>query len=137
KLKCCLNYELDAYLDALKGFPSQDIKLKTQKGDAVCQKVDIFKQMMWYAYVGEWANWFMLTTDQVKEIMERHKKNQTVAGLEDYAVDLNEDNKTSFENVVGQDSLTRFDRPKGRKKRRNQNRKRQASKNIKSKRPKN
>lgn len=137
KLKCCLNYELDAYLDALKGFPSQDIKLKTQKGDAVCQKVDIFKEMMWYAYEGEWANWFMLTTDQVKEIMERHKKNQTVAGLEDYAVDLNEDNKTSFENVVGQDSLTRFDRPKGRKKRRNQNRKRQASKNNKSKRPKN
>lgn len=134
KLKCCLNYELDAYLDALKGFPSQEIRLKTQKGDAVCQKVDIFKEMMWYAYEGEWANWYVLSTDQVKEIIELHKNKQTVAGLEDYAVDLSEDTKTSFENVVGQDSLTRFDRPKG-KKRRNQNKKRQS--NNKSKRPKN
>jgi len=134
KLKCCLNYELDAYLDALKGFPSQEIRLKTKKGDAVCQKVDIFKEMMWYAYEGEWANWYVLTTDQVKEIIELHKKKQTVASLEDYAVELSEDTKTSFENVVGQDSLTRFDRPKG-KKRRNQNRKRQS--NNKSKRPKN
>lgn len=134
KLKCCLNYELDAYLDALKGFPSQEIRLKTQKGDAVCQKVDIFKEMMWYAYEGEWANWYVLTTNQVKEIIELHKKKQTVAGLEDYAVDLSEDTKTSFENVVGQDSLTRFDRPKGKKKR-TQNKKRQS--NNKSKRPKN
>src|SRR5690606_19086748 len=134
KLKCCLNYELDAYLDALKGFPSQEIRLKTQKGDAVCQKVDIFKQMMWYAYEGEWANWYVLTTDQVKEIIELHKEKQTVAGLEDYAVDLSEDTKTSFENIVGQDSLTRFDRPKGKKKR-TQNKKRQS--NNKSKRPKN
>lgn len=134
KLKCCLNYELDAYLDALKEFPSQEIRLKTQKGDAVCQKVDIFKEMMWYAYEGEWANWYVLTTDQVKEIIELHKKKQTVAGLEDYAVDLSEDTKTSFENVVGQDSLTRFDRPKGKKKR-TQNKKRQS--NNKSKRPKN
>lgn len=134
KLKCCLNYELDAYLDALKEFPSQDIRLKTKKGDAVCQKVDIFKEMMWYAYEGEWANWYVLTTAQVKEIIELHKKKQTVASLEEYAIELSEDTKTSFENVVGQDSLTRFDRPKG-KKRRNQNKKRHS--NNKSKRPKN
>ena len=43
KLKCCLNYELDTYLDALKGFPKTDIKLQTDKGTAVCQKTDIFK----------------------------------------------------------------------------------------------
>ena len=43
KLKCCLNYELDAYLDALKEFPKTDTKLYTEKGTAVCQKTDIFK----------------------------------------------------------------------------------------------
>src|SRR5690606_9318551 len=111
---------------ALKGFPSQEIKLKTQKGVAVCQKVDIFKEMMWYAYEGEWANWYVLTTDQVKEIIDLDKNKQTAASLEDYAVDLTEDTKTSFENVVGQDSLTRFDRPKGKKKR-PQNKKRPAN----------
>ena len=64
KLKCCLNYELDAYLDALKSFPKTNIKLKTEKGIAVCQKTDIFKGIMWYAYEGEWMNWFKLTAEQ-------------------------------------------------------------------------
>ena len=53
KLKCCLNYELDSYLDALKDFPKTEIKLQTEKGVAVCQKTDIFKRHMWYAYEGE------------------------------------------------------------------------------------
>ena len=55
KLKCCLNYELDTYLDALKDFPKTDAKLKTEKGIAVCQKQIFLKGYMWYAYEGEWA----------------------------------------------------------------------------------
>jgi cell fate regulator YaaT (PSP1 superfamily) len=119
KLKCCLNYELDAYLEALKQFPKTEIKLHTEKGTAVCQKTDIFKGHMWYAYEGEWMNWHKLTTDQANEIIEKNKKKQKVASLEEYAVELLEDNKVAFENVVGQDSLTRFDSPKRKKKRRN------------------
>ena len=116
KLKCCLNYELDAYLDALKEFPKQDIKLETGKGPAVCQKIDIFKGLMWYAYEGDWVKWHVLSVDQVNTILDKNKAGEEVAGLEDFAIDLTEDTKKDFENVVGQDSLTRFDRPKNRRK---------------------
>ncbi len=127
KLKCCLNYELDTYLDALKEFPKTDIKLQTEKGAAVCQKTDIFKGHMWYAYEGEWMNWHKLTTAQANEIIALNTKKKKAISLEDYAEDLFEDTKTDFENVVGQDSLTRFDSPKRKKKRRN-NRKRNRNK---------
>ncbi|WP_456438111.1 PSP1 domain-containing protein [Psychroserpens sp.] len=119
KLKCCLNYELDAYLDALKAFPKNDTKLYTEKGTAVCQKTDIFRGHLWYAYEGEWMNWHVLTTGQVKEIIDKNKAKEKVASLEEYAAELIEDTKTEFENVVGQDSLTRFDGPKRKNKRKN------------------
>lgn len=126
KLKCCLNYELDAYLDALKDFPKQDVKLQTQKGTAVCQKIDIFKGSLWYAYEGEWMNWFELTKDQVKEIIKAAQKKNPVASLEEFSVELEKDVTNDFSNVVGQDSLTRFDKPKkaGHKKRRNNKKRR-------------
>ena len=130
KLKCCLNYELDSYLDALKSFPKTEIKLQTEKGVGVCQKTDIFKGHMWYAYEGEWMNWHKLTTEQANEIIEINSKKKKVASLEEYALDLVEDTKTDFENVVGQDSLTRFDSPKRSKKRRN-------NRNRNKRRPKN
>lgn len=124
KLKCCLNYELDSYLDALDNFPKQNQKLYTDKGVALCQKVDIFKGLMWYCYDGEWMNWHTLTTDQVHEIVAKNKAKEKVAGIEEYARELVIEEKMSFENVVGQDSLTRFDNQAGgaktkRKKRRN------------------
>jgi len=131
KLKCCLNYELDAYLDALKAFPKTETRLYTEKGKAVCQKTDIFKGHMWYAYEGEWMNWHKLTTDQANEIIEKNKRKEKVASLEEYASELIEDTKTEFENVVGQDSLTRFDGPKRKKKRRN-NRGKQKRRNNKT-----
>ncbi|MBV7270086.1 PSP1 domain-containing protein [Winogradskyella luteola] len=119
KLKCCLNYELDAYLDALKAFPKNDTKLYTEKGTAVCQKTDIFKGLMWYAYEGEWMNWHVITTEQANEIIAKNKKKEKVASLEEYAAEHIQDTKTEFENVVGQDSLTRFDNPKSKRKRKN------------------
>ncbi len=112
KLKCCLNYELDAYLDALKEFPRQDVKLQTQKGTAVCQKIDIFKGSLWYAYEGEWMNWHELTTKQVHEIIKAAKAKKPVASLEEFSAELQKTESTDFGNVVGQDSLTRFDKPK-------------------------
>jgi len=115
KLKCCLNYELDSYLDALKHFPDKNVKLKTKKGNAVSQKTDIFKGMVWYAYEGEWMNWFMITTKDANEIIAENKKGNLVPNLEDYATDLVEEVAVEFENVVGQDSLTRFDKPKQKK----------------------
>ena len=134
KLKCCLNFELDAYRKALKSFPRTETKLHTEKGIAVCQKVDIFKGHMWYAYKGEWMNWHLLSNEQANEIIRMNKANEPVASLEDFVLDLPVKNEEKvFENVVGQDSLNRFDRPKRRKNNakkrrqnpRNRNRKRQ------------
>ena len=119
-------------MDALKAFPKTDKKLYTQKGTAVCQKIDIFQGHLWYAYEGEWMNWHKLTTTHANEIIEANKAKKPVASLEEFASELVEDTKVDFGNVVGQDSLTRFDKPKhqGRKKRsnnRNRNNKKGAS----------
>lgn len=119
KLKCCLNYELDSYLDALKEFPKMETKLYTEKGKASCQKIDIFKGLLWYAYDDNGMNWHKLTIVQVNEIIQLNEKRAKVASLEEYASELMEEVKVEFENVVGQDSLTRFDQPKRKKKRRN------------------
>ncbi|NCT19137.1 MAG: hypothetical protein COZ75_06560 [Flavobacteriaceae bacterium CG_4_8_14_3_um_filter_34_10] len=124
KLKCCLNYELDTYMDALKDFPNTETKLFTEKGTAVCQKIDIFKGILWYAYEGEWMNWHQLSTQKANEIIGINKDNKKVAGLEAYAIEVVAAEETVYNNVVGQDSLTRFDKPKSTKKRSKNKRKR-------------
>jgi cell fate regulator YaaT (PSP1 superfamily) len=128
KLKCCLNYELDVYLDALKDFPSQETRLFTEKGLAFCQKTDIFKQLLWFSYKDEPSNWHVLSKDQVNEILDKNKKKEKVVSLEAYAVDNVIEEKVVFENVVGQDSLTRFDKPKSKGNRNNRNRNRNKNK---------
>ena len=125
KLKCCLNYELDTYLDALKDMPDIDTKLYTEKGDAYCQKIDIFKGIMWFSYANAPAQWLVLPVSKVKEILAVNKKKERVAALEDYVVETVQEVEKKFENVVGQDSLTRFDQPK--KKNNNKNKKRKPS----------
>jgi len=117
KLKCCLNYELDTYLDALEAFPKQETVLKTEKGDAVFIKMDIFKEHLWYTYKEERAKWFRLTLEQVKEIIDLNKNNEVGLSLDEYESEVEELPKVDFENVVGQDSLTRFDAPKNRRRR--------------------
>ncbi|MEG9327409.1 regulatory iron-sulfur-containing complex subunit RicT [Salinimicrobium catena] len=130
KLKCCLNYELDTYLDALKDFPKSDIKLHTKKGTAVCQKIDIFKGLLWYAYEGDWSNWHTLTAEQANDIIKKNSKKESVSSLEEYAVDLQQEAKPDFTNAVGQDSLTRFDKKGGgKKKRKNKRKKRKPQRN--------
>ena len=128
KLKCCLNFELDAYRKALKHFPKTETKLQTEKGVAICQKVDIFKGYLWYAYKGEWTNWHLLTHDQANEIIRKNRANEPVASLEDFALDLPAKTEEKvFENVVGQDSLNRFDRPKRKRNNRKKSGKKQSS----------
>ncbi len=128
KLKCCLNYELDSYLDALKEFPKQDTVLKTEKGEAIFIKMDIFKKLLWYTYKEERFKWYKLSLDQVHEILELNQENEMAPPLEEFESEIEEETKVDFENVVGQDSLTRFDEPK----RRRRNRK---SKRNRNKRP--
>ena len=130
KLKCCLNYELDTYLDALKDFPDLDTKLYTEKGNANCQKVDIFKGLMWFSYENQSSFWHVLTTEQVKEILSLNAKKKKVEALEDFVIDLPKEEPKNFQNAVGQDDLNRFDKPK--KKRKNKKRRNPNSQNTSS-----
>src|SRR5690554_5695276 len=123
KLKCCLNYELDSYMDALKNFPSTDTVLRTEKGDAYCQKIDIFKELMWFTYRENTAQWYVLSTSKVKEIVETNKQGNKVAAIEDYVTETNDPDNTKFKDSMGQESLTRFDTPKNKKKSSSRNRK--------------
>ncbi|MBR5603611.1 MAG: hypothetical protein IKY27_04015 [Bacteroidales bacterium] len=85
KLKCCLNYEYDTYVDALKSFPDNHINLKTKKGEAFYQKSDIFKGLMWYSYVFDRGNMLAIPAEKVKEIIEMNNKGKFPEQLEDYA----------------------------------------------------
>ena len=123
KLKCCLNYELDTYLDALKHIPDMDTKLYTEKGDAFCQKIDIFKELMWFSYANSPAHWHVLPVSQVQEILAINKKKERVASLEEFVVEVVSQVEKTYQNVVGQDSLTRFDQPKSKNKKRNNKKK--------------
>lgn len=118
KLKCCLNYELDSYLDALKDFPDMDgKKLLTKKGDAFLQKTDIFRKMMWFSYRSEPGVLIPMTIESVREIADANAKGEQPDQL------ISAEQKVaklvviepSFDNLVGQDALTRFDRSKAAK----------------------
>jgi len=112
KLKCCLNYELDMYIEAIKSYPSQNAKLKTQQGTGAHIKTDIFTGKMWYGFKKPGDPFVMagFPVETVREILARNKEGELPE------VDLNmvdevlETEKTpDYENVVGQDDLTRFD----------------------------
>ncbi len=130
KLKCCLNYELDTYMDALKDIPNNVDKLETGKGLARLQKTDIFKKLMWYSYPDN-EDWIPLHAARVREIKELNKNGEKPDDLNDSAVELAEKTPVKtfdYENVVGQDSLTRLDnRNKGRN---NKNRRNNRPKNT-------
>jgi cell fate regulator YaaT (PSP1 superfamily) len=119
KLKCCLNYELDSYLDALKEFPDMEgKKLLTKKGDAFLQKTDIFRRMMWFSYRSDPGIFIPLHVEVVKGILEANSRGEVPEALipSVKVVEKILNVEHSFENVVGQDSLTRFDRRGGRPK---------------------
>ena len=73
RLKCCLNYELETYMDALKGIPTIEAPLQTAKGPTYLQKTDIFRRIMWFSYQGETA-WYPLTIEQVLKLVELNEK---------------------------------------------------------------
>ncbi|MCX8149501.1 PSP1 domain-containing protein [Thermaurantimonas aggregans] len=82
KLKCCLNYELDSYMEAIKEFPDFNQVLKTKAGEGVLQKVDIFRRILWYAYADNTTNWHGIPLNNVLKTLEDNKKNILPESLE-------------------------------------------------------
>ena len=110
KLKCCLNFELDMYLDAIKSFPSIENKLYTEKGAAFHIKTDIFKRIMIYMYEGGGSGMISLSPERVAEIREMNIKKQKPLDL----IDFTKQQETvvvesEYANVDEQDNLNRFD----------------------------
>lgn len=135
KLKCCLNYEVDAYLDAQEDFPDTSKPLNLKEGKAFHQKTDVFKRLMWYSINTEKGQSIIcISVDQIKEIIEMNEKGETpekIKGVEESSIA----SVIEYQNAVGSESLTRFEdtptqsrnngkkkkfRPKGRNFRRNE-----------------
>ena len=122
KLKCCLNYELDAYMEALKEFPKTDTILRTRKGEAVYMKMDIFKGMMWYGYRDQAVEWIPLPVEKVNNIISMNEGGKIPDSLEEFGLVQTTLDK-EFEVGAQQDSLNRFDDKLRSRKRKNKRRK--------------
>jgi cell fate regulator YaaT (PSP1 superfamily) len=121
RLKCCLNYELDTYLDALKGFPDHADSLETTAGTLYLQKRDIFKNLMWYAYQGS-SKPYPLLIERVKEILELNRKGEKPEELGHVEIEVvpKEGEEHAFVDVVGQISLRSLERAGRKRKKRGQ-----------------
>jgi cell fate regulator YaaT (PSP1 superfamily) len=82
RLKCCLNYELETYMEALKDIPEIEAPLLTMKGEAVLQKTDIFRKIMWFGYKEE-NTWYPINIARVNEILDWNRTGKKPATLEE------------------------------------------------------
>lgn len=117
RLKCCLNYELDTYLDALQHFPDYADQLDTVMGTAHLIKKDIFKNLMWYVLPNNTKH-YPLTIQRVKEIKRLNQQGQKVDELQPVEVTSSKPKEVepAFVDVVGQISLRSLERNDKRRK---------------------
>jgi len=117
RLKCCLNFELDTYLDALQGFPDYADTLQTAMGQAFLIKKDIFKNLMWYTLPNNTKH-YPLTIDRVIEIKKLNQQGIAVEELQ--AIELSSGKpkveEPAFVDVVGQISLRSLEKNDRRRK---------------------
>jgi len=127
RLKCCLNYELDTYLDALQGFPENADMLQVAAGTATLIKKDIFKNLMWYVLPNS-NKQYPLTIERVRKIRSLNHQNIIPEELEAVEVTSSKPKEIepAFVDVVGQISLKSLERAD--KKRRDQRRQQQQPK---------
>lgn len=109
RLKCCLNYELDTYMDALSVFPDNADTIQTAKGNANLQKRDIFKNLMWYSYPDS-SKQYPLSITRVKEIQQLNRQGIRPEELQPVELEVNTNKAglkvdAGFVNDVGQISL--------------------------------
>ncbi len=116
KLKCCLNFEVKSYKDAKKDFPPK-IELITQEGKAYYMKSDIYRKLMWYSFSKhEYSKVTVISVERVKKIIILNEKGVTPKLLK-LEIDKNLLKQPDYKSVIGEDSITRFDKKKKRRKR--------------------
>jgi cell fate regulator YaaT (PSP1 superfamily) len=117
RLKCCLNYELDTYLDALQNFPENAETLQVAKGTAILIKKDIFKNLMWYV-LPDTNKQYPLTIERVRKIRQLNMQNTIPEGLEPVEVSTGKPKEveSGFVDLVGQISLKTLEKADRKKK---------------------
>lgn len=117
RLKCCLNFELDTYMDALRVFPKRADKLKTKNGNIILQKRDIFNNLLWYSYPGS-SKLYPLTIERVQEILALNAKGVEVDDIKpvEIAVKEGKEEQLEFADVVGHIQLKSLGRSKNKNK---------------------
>lgn len=112
KLKCCLNYEYDTYIDLQKSMPDARTPIMTEKGKAKCIKTDILNHKMTYVYEDEPNRYINVDAEEAARLIEANRRGETPADLRNSQVEEEiVQEEVQFSNVVGQDDLTRFDKP--------------------------
>ena len=111
RLKCCLNFELDGYIEALKDFPSIKVQLKSKKGNAKFVKLDVFKGVLFYFNMDNPGDLLELSIENVNKIIALNKKGEIPASFESFVIEI-EQKEVSFEDAMGQDNISRFDKKK-------------------------
>lgn len=123
RLKCCLNYELDTYNDALKGFPKNADKIETEAGLAWLRKTEILKRQMVYEYAEQRGIFYRLGIDDVKELLFMNKSGKKPKSLDDFAiVEETKVDESKHEDLVGQVTLQTLEEKERKKRRGNQHR---------------
>ena len=129
RLKCCLNFELDGYTEALKDFPKSNTKLKTKKGTAKFVKLDVFRRVMFYVNQEDPTSEMLeISTEGVKQIITLNKKGDIPESFDEFRLQEPAGARI-FEDVVGQDNINRFDHKKRKKRRGRFKKKEKANKN--------
>lgn len=122
KLKCCLNFEVDAYVESVKKLPGKDVRLETADNTYFYFKADIFKRLITYSTDKSVpANLVTIDADRAFEVIALNKAGEKPLKLEREGTEKKEAKK-EFGDIIGQDSVTRFD--KKNKKRSSKNRQR-------------
>lgn len=115
KLKCCLNFEVDSYIDAQKDFPPSHARLETEEGTYYFQKADIFNRILYYSTNGNAPGTQQaISVERAKEIIRINHQGKRVQKLLREPIHKDDGNLKDFQDVIAQDSLTRFDEPKSR-----------------------
>lgn len=115
KLKCCLNFEVDAYVESVKRLPSKEIRLETADATYYHFKTDIFKREMTYSTDKSVpANLVTLDAERVFEIIAMNKAGEKPLKLQRDGEEK-EVHVSEFGDIIGQDGITRFDKKKKKK----------------------
>ncbi|MGV8092035.1 MAG: stage 0 sporulation family protein [Mangrovibacterium sp.] len=115
KLKCCLNFELDSYIDAQKDFPSSSIPLETEQGQFKFLKADVFGRIMYYTGdSGNGASPVAVPVDRVREIIHLNRQGKKVSHLLDNTNGNIKEKPKEYDDILSPEGLTRFDTQKSR-----------------------